>query len=114
MADIDSIRVDGVDYNIGSGMSKTRYTVASSSWSASQNASGYYTNTLTLTAPLDVTFAPNIYIAGSNDSTFPTDAQMSAYNLLDHADLTASTTLVLYAKAKPSTSFYVFVEGRTA
>lgn len=114
MPNIDTIRVDGEDYDIGKGMSKTRSTVSSSSWSASQNASGYYTNTLTLTAPLDVNYAPNIYIAGSTDSTFPTDAQTSAYALLDRADLTAETTLVLYAKVKPSTTFYIFAEGRNA
>ena len=118
MADIEQIRVDGADYNLkdatAKSMIKSRVTVSSSSWSASPNASGYYTNSLTLSTALDTTYAPNVYLAGSADSTFPTDAQTSAFNLLDRAELTASTTLVLYAKAKPSSTFYVFVEGRNA
>lgn len=118
MADIDQIRVDGVDYNLKDAtaktMSKTRQTVSSSSWSASANADGFYTNTLTLSVGLDTSYAPNVYISGSNDSTSPTDAQTSAYNLLDRANLSASTTLVLYAKTKPTTTFYVYVEGLKA
>lgn len=93
---------------------KQRCTVASTAWSGSANASGYYTASITLTTALSTSYAPNIYLSGSSDSTLPTTAEMSAFNLLDYCDLSASTTLTLYAKTKPSTTFYIAVEGQTA
>lgn len=96
-------------------MAKTRYVVLSSLWSSSANSSGYYTYTITLTisnAPkLKTNYAPNVYIAGANDSTFATDAEKSAFALLDEVNLSSNTTLVLYAKTKPTTTFNIFVEG---
>ena len=86
---------------------KKRYTISSGSWSASQNASGYYTYSLTLTTA--ISGSPNVYLAGSTDSTHPTDTESSMYNLLDRIDLTSSTTLVLSAKTKPTSTFYVWV-----
>lgn len=93
---------------------KNRYTVSSSSWSATANASGYYTQTVTLTTALSTSYAPNIYLSGSSDSTQPTASETSAYNLLDYCDLSATTSLVLYAKTKPTTTFYISVEGQCA
>ena len=94
--------------------SKKRYTVASSSWSASANASGYYTQSITLTTALATSYAPNIYLTGASDSAQPTAAENSLYDLLDYGDLTDSTTLVLYAKNKPASTFYIAVEGQCA
>jgi hypothetical protein len=94
-------------------MSKKRYTVTASSWSGSTDSSGYYTYTVTLSSPtLNTSYPPNVYIAGSGDSTFPTDTEKAAYALLENCNLTASSTLVLYAKTKPTTTFYVYVEGQ--
>ena len=93
---------------------KQRYTVASTAWSGSANASGYYSASITLTTALSTSYAPNIYLSGSSDSTQPTAGETSAYNLLDYCDLSATTSLVLYAKTKPTTTFYINVEGQTA
>jgi len=57
-------------------------------------------------------YAPNVDIAGANDSTFSTDAEKEAYDLLDECNLTAANTLVLYAKTKPETTFYIWVENK--
>ena len=92
--------------------SKKRYAIISSSWSAEPDASNYYTYTVTLSNPeLDTSYAPNIYIAGSTDSTFPTQTERDNFNLLNECNLSASTTLVLYATVKPTATFYVFIEG---
>lgn len=98
----------------GNSMSKTRYTISSSSWSASANASGYYTYSLTLTTLLSTSYAPNLYISGASDSTFPTDTEKAQFSYLDECNLSASNTLVLYAKTKPTSTFYVYVEGQNA
>ena len=99
----------------GSTISKKRYTITASSWSNSVDANGYYTYTVTLSNPtLDTSYPPNVYLTGANDSTFYTDTEATQYSYLAQCNLTASTTLVLYAKTKPDTTFYVFVEGLEA
>lgn len=98
----------------GNTISKTRYTVTYTSWSASANASGYYTYSLTLNPTLNTSYPPNVYISGSGDSTFPTDTQKTQYGYLEECNLSASNTLVLYAKTKPTSTFYVYVEGVNA
>ena len=95
----------------GSTVTKTRYTISSGSWSASANASGYYTYSVTLNPTLSTSFCPTISIAGSTDSTVWTDTQKTQYDLVDYCDNTASNTLVLYAKTKPTANFYIWVEG---
>lgn len=95
----------------GSTMSKTRYTVSSSSWSATQDASGYYTYSLSLSTALSTSFAPNVYISGANDNTFATDTEQGQFDLLDECKLVSSSSLTLYAKTKPTSNFYVYVEG---
>ena len=93
-------------------ISKKRYTITSSSWSATVDANNYYTYNVTLSDPeLDTTHSPNIYIAGSTDSTFPTATEKDQFNLLDECNLASSTSLVLYATTKPTSTFYIFVEG---
>ncbi|MBR5180092.1 MAG: hypothetical protein IKW90_15045 [Lachnospiraceae bacterium] len=95
----------------GSTMSKTRYTISSSSWSASANVSGYYTYSVTLNPTLSTSFCPNVSLSGSSDSTMLTDTQKSMYDLVNYYDNTATNTLVLYAKTKPTSTFYIYVEG---
>lgn len=98
----------------GSSIRKTRYTISSSSWSASANASGYYTYSVTLNPTLVTTQPPDVSIAGSTDSTVWTDAQKAQYDLVDYYDNTATNTLVLYAKTKPTANFYIWVKGEVA
>lgn len=98
----------------GNSMSKTRYTINSSSWSASANASGYYTYSLTLTTLLSTSYAPNVYISGASDSAFSTDTEKTQFSYLNECNLSASDTLVLYAKTKPTSTFYIYVEGQNA
>ena len=92
------------------GMAKSRFTVSSSGWSASANASGYYTYTVALGTSVNVAYSPTIYLAGASDSTFPTDAERAQYGRLDEAALTAANTVTLYAKTKPTSTFYIFIE----
>ena len=110
-----SVTVDGngvISAVTGNTISKKRYTISSSSWSANPDASGYYTYTITLSDPtLDTSFAPSIYLTGATDSTFATATEQSQFDLMDQCDLTSSSTLVLYAKTKPTSTFYVLVEG---
>lgn len=99
----------------GSTISKKRYTITASSWSNSVDANGYYTYTIILSNPtLDTSYPPEVNLAGANDSTFYTDTEAIQYSYLAQCNLTASTTLVLYAKTKPDTTFYVFVTGLAA
>ena len=98
----------------GSAMSKTHYTITASSWSNSVDVNGYYTYTITLNPELSLSWPPSTDIAGVNDSTFSTDAEKEAYDLLDECNLTDTDTLVLYAKTKPETTFYIWVEGEVA
>lgn len=108
------LKTAGASGGGGNSMSKTRYTISSSSWSASANASGYYTYSLTLTTLLSTSYAPNVYISGASDSAFSTDTEKAQFSYLDECNLSASNTLVLYAKTKPTSTFYVYVEGQNA
>ena len=113
-----TIDANGVISSIASGgsaISKKRYTITASSWSNSIDSNGYYTYTITLSNPtLDTTYPPNVYLTGADDNTFYTDTEAEQYSYVAQCNLTASTTLVLYAKTKPDTTFYVFVEGLEA
>ena len=103
-----------ISNEFGSSISKNRYTITATNWSNSADANGYYTYSVTLNPTLSTSYAPNVYIAGANDSTFSTDTEKEQFALLDECDLTASNTLVLYAKTKPESTFYVFIEGQVA
>ena len=113
-----TVDANGVISSIASGgstISKKRYTITASSWSNSVDANGYYTYTITLSNPtLDTSYPPNVYLTGVDDNTFYTDTEAEQYSYVAQCNLTASTTLVLYAKTKPDTTFYVFVEGLEA
>lgn len=88
---------------------KTRYTISSSNWSSSPNSDGYYTYSLTLTNPLSTSTSPNVYIAGASDSTQPTATESTMFSYVKRCNLSSTTTLVLYASTKPTSTFYVFV-----
>lgn len=92
----------------GSSIKKTRYTITASSWSASANADGFYTYTVSLSPA--VKSSPDVYVAGSTDSTQPTDAQRAQFGYVERCKVNGST-LTLYAKTKPTATFYVWVEG---
>lgn len=95
-------------------MLKKRYTITATSWSNSVDSNGYYTYTVTLSSPtLATSYPPNVYIAGSTDSTFPTDAEKEQYALLEQCNHTATNSLTLYAKTKPTSNFYVYIEGQS-
>ena len=113
-----SITVDanGVLTAVGGGGSsdpydgrKVRYTISASSWSSSPNSDGYYTYSLTLTKALSTNTSPNVYIAGASDSTQPTATESTMFSYVKRCNLSSSTTLVLYATTKPTSTFYVFV-----
>ena len=95
----------------GTTITKTRYTITSSSWSASANADGYYTYSVSLSPTLYTAVAPNVYIAGSTDSTAPTDTEKSMFAYVDRCRLAGYSSLTLYAKTKPTSTFYIYVEG---
>jgi hypothetical protein len=97
--------------NLSKSISKTRYTVTASSWSASVNADGYYTYSVSLSPSFNTSYAPNIYLAGSTDSTAPTDTAKGQYAYVERCRLSGSTSLTLYAKTKPTSTFYIYVEG---
>ena len=111
-ADPYLVTVLGIGSGGGSAMSKTRYTIAAASWSATQDASGYYTYSVSLTTALNTTFSPNIYITGASDSVFPTSTEESQFDLLEnYCNLASSSSLTLYATTKPTSDFYIKVEG---
>lgn len=111
-ADPYHVTVLGIGSGGGSAMSKTRYTIAAANWSATQDASGYYTYSVSLTTALDTTFSPNIYITGASDSVFPTSTEESQFDLLEnYCNLVSSSSLTLYATTKPTSDFYIKVEG---
>ena len=95
----------------GTTITKTRYTITSSSWSASANADGYYTYSVSLSPTLYTVVAPNVYIAGSTDSTAPTNTEKSMFAYVDRCRLAGYSSLTLYAKTKPTSTFYIYVEG---
>lgn len=92
----------------GSSVKKTRYTITASSWSASANSDGYYTYTQALSPA--VKSSPDVYVAGSTDSTQPTDSQRAQFGYVERCKVNGST-LTLYAKTKPTATFYIWVEG---
>lgn len=92
----------------GNTVSKTRYQISSSSWSSSANADGYYTLTATLNPTIGS--SPDVYVAGSADGTQPTDTQKTQFSYLKRCKVNGST-LTLYASSKPSSTFYIWVEG---
>lgn len=94
--------------NLSKSISKTRYTVTASSWSSSPNADGYYTLTVSLNPAIGS--SPDVYVAGSANGTQPTDAEKGQFAYVKRCKVNGST-LTLYASSKPSSTFYIWVEG---
>lgn len=92
----------------GNTVSKTRYQISSASWSSSANSDGFYTLTATLNPAIGS--SPDVYAAGSADGTQPTDTQKTQFSYLKRCKVNGST-LTLYASSKPSSTFYIWVEG---
>lgn len=107
-AEYDYINVTVGSASGGSSIKKTRYAVNASSWSASANSDGYYTYTQTLSPA--VKSSPDVYVAGSTDSTQPTDAQRAQFGYVERCKVNGST-LTLYAKTKPTANFYIWLSG---
>ena len=114
--DGSSITVDanGVLTAVGGGSGntklKTRYSISYSSWSSSPNSDGYYTYSLTLSPTLDTTVSPDVLIAGSSNTSQPTDTHKTMFGYVERCYLSGSS-LTLYAKTKPTSTFYIWVEG---
>ena len=89
---------------------KTRYSISYSSWSSSPNSDGYYTYSLTLSPTLDTTVSPDALIAGSSNTSQPTDTHKTMFGYVERCYLSGSS-LTLYAKTKPTSTFYIWVEG---
>jgi len=90
-----------------------RYTISSSNWSANPDSNGYYTNTIT-TSAYNSYAGFEVSCTGSADGTTATSAQEAAYALVDEVtmpDGTGATSLTLYAKTKPTTTFYIRLKG---
>lgn len=113
--DLTKLKVGSTTYNIPSGGSgntklKTRYSIFYSSWSSSPNSDGYYTYSLTLSPTLDTTVSPDVLIAGSSNASQPTDTHKTMFSYVERCYLSGSS-LTLYAKTKPTSTFYIWVEG---
>lgn len=92
----------------GNTVSKTRYQISSSSWSSSANSDGFYTLTTTLNPAIGS--SPDVYIAGSANGTQPTSTEEGQFAYVKKCKVNGST-LTLYATSKPSSTFYIWVEG---
>lgn len=89
---------------------KARYLIENSGWSYDDSL-GYYVYNLSLTTPLNTTYAPNISLASANDDTVPNESQLSNYSKVVFTKLTSTTNLTLYSVTEVTGSFYAYVEG---
>jgi hypothetical protein len=89
---------------------KTRYSISYSSWSSSPNSDGYYTYSLPLSPTIDTSVSPDVLIAGSSNTSQPTDTNKTMFGYVERCYLSGST-LTLYVKTKPTSDFYIWVEG---
>lgn len=92
-----------------------RFTISASGWSSTQTG-GYYTYTLNTGNTKYNTYCP-VFMdkTGVNDSTDPTAAENAAYALVDKFDMADGTgvnSFTLYAKTKPTTTFYIKLSGQ--
>ena len=93
-----------------------RYTITASSWSASPDANGYYTYSLT-TSAYNTYKGVEMQNVGSADGVRATNAEKAAFNLVSDfymANGTGVTDATLYAKTKPTTTFYIMLKGNYA
>lgn len=88
--------------------------VPSSGWSANAGADGYYTNTVSTGVSFNTYSSIYISCIGSTRSTKATATQAAAFNLCDDfifTDGTAVNSMTVKAKTKPTTDFYVLLDG---
>jgi len=107
---------DVVETTVGEEMENFRQvivTVPSSAWSSTQT-DGYYTATLT-TLAFSTAFTPRVSICGQGRGQSPTSAQMAAYRNIQNPngkiEQVSSTSIKLYAKTKPTETFYIMLSG---
>lgn len=96
---------------------RVRKAITSSGWSSITDANGYYWWSFSVQTKLFENMRPKCSLVGSDDDTLPTSSEITAYNLVDYTDGTttsSSTTFCLYAKTKPTTTFYVEFSGLVA
>lgn len=96
---------------------RVRKAISSSGWSSITDANGYYWWSFSVQTKLFDNMRPKCSLVGSDDDTLPTSAEKTAYNLVNYTDGTttsSSTTFCLYAKTKPTTTFYVEFSGLVA
>lgn len=93
----------------GNTISKTWYPIIASLWSGAQNADGYYTYSFSLNPQLNNSV--NVYISESANNTYPTDTERAQFALVDRVRVLGASAITLYAKTKPTSNFYVWVEG---
>lgn len=96
---------------------RVRKAISSSGWSSTTDANGYYWWSFSVQTKLFENMRPKCSLVGSDDDTLPTSSEITAYNLVDYTDGTttsSSTTFCLYAKTKPTTTFYVEFSGLVA
>lgn len=87
--------------------------IPSSGWSSTKT-DGYFTNTVSLGGTINTTHQPDITLSGSTVDTVPTDAQITAYNLVNLFSFANGATIsemTAKAKIKPTETFYVIVKG---
>jgi hypothetical protein len=95
-------------------MHTTQRPVQASDWSGSTNADGYYTNTVPLAGDFNGYNGVDIFLVG-HDGAEPTAAEIEAYNMVENRgtmpDGAQVSIITLYAKTKPSTTFYIDARG---
>ena len=94
---------------------RQRRTITASNWSSVANASGYYTYICDLTYSFDENYVLKITPYGADGATRPTSIELSAYRNIctpnGYVDHTAKKEIKLYAKTKPTATFYILVDG---
>ena len=92
--------------------------IFANSWSSVVDSNGYYTYTKNDIDRLYYVLTPNVYLKGETENGLPTAAEQAAYALLDKVTVgegeTSSTVtqrLKLYAKTKPTSDFYILLQG---
>ena len=103
--------------NVGIKSFRVRKAITSSGWSSTTDANGYYWWSFSVQTKLFENMRPKCSLVGDDDTTLPTSAEITAYDLVNYTDGTtssSSTTFCLYAKTKPTTTFYVEFSGLVA
>lgn len=88
-------------------------TIFADNWSNTTDANGYYTNTVTLSTPINANYKAIIdsWVASNADNP---NEQRAAYNMCNEFYFPsgeATTSMTVKAKTKPTVTFYVWVLG---